>query len=109
MESPNLDLKITECWCLKWYMKLNPKKTKFMVVSHSLANAPVCDDLTLVGAELEELRSLRILGVFRLLTFETYLREVVSKATSSMGVVLQAGKLFDCLHVLKSCFNAYVM
>ena len=33
------------------------------------------------------------------------MREVVSKAVRS----LDAGKLFDCPRVIKSCFNAYVL
>ena len=41
------------------------------------------------------------------LTFETHLREIVSKTARSPRVVCRAGKLFDCPRVLKSCFNAY--
>ena len=37
------------------------------------------------------------------------MREAVSKAAMSLGVVRQAGKLFDCPRVLKNCFNAYVL
>ena len=53
---------------------------------------------------------MRIFGVTydSKLTFETYVREVVSKAARSLGAVRRAGKLFDCLRVLKSCFNAFV-
>ena len=67
-------------------------------------------DLTLSGAELE-VKSLRILGVpldFKL-TLETYLREVVSKAVRSLGVVRRARKLLDYTRVVKSCFKAYVL
>ena len=50
--------------------------------------------LTLSDAELEEVKGLRILEVTldSKLTFETYLREVVSKAIWSPDVVRQAGK-----------------
>ena len=43
------------------------------------------------------------------LTFEIHLREVVSKAVRSLGVVHRAGKLFAFRHVLKSCFNVYAL
>ena len=68
-------------------------------------------DLTLGGAELEEVKRLRILGVTldSNLTFETHLQEVVPKADRSLESVRQAGKLFNCQHVLKSCFNAYFL
>ena len=66
-------------------------------------------DLTLGSAQLEEVKSLRILGAifdFKL-TFETYLRE--THGTRSLGAVRWTGKLFDCSCALKSCFNAYVL
>ena len=44
-------------------MGLNPKKTESMVVSRSRIIAPGYGDLALGGAELEEIKSLRILGV----------------------------------------------
>ena len=96
----NQDLAAINSCCLKWHMKLNPKKIKFMVVSLSLSwtSAPGYRAVTLGGAELEELMSLHIFKVTfdSKLTFEIHLREVVSKATKNLGVVRQAGKLFDC-------------
>ena len=84
---------------------LNTKKTKFMVAGRSRINAPGYGDLTLGGSELEEVQSMRILVV----TFDSkptlrFIWEVVS----NLRVVRQAGKLFDCPRVLKSCFNTYV-
>ena len=92
-------------------MRLNPKKTKSMVVSRSGTSVPGYGDLTLGGAVLEEIKRLRILRMtidFKL-TFETNMRQVVSKPARSLGVVRGSGKLFDCPRVLKSCFNAYVL
>ena len=82
-----------------------------MVLSRSRIYALSCGDLTVGGAELEEVKGLRILGVTvdSKLTFETHLREVVSKAAKSLSIVRWAGKFFDCSRVLKSCFNAYVL
>ena len=33
----------------------------------------------------------------------------MSKATSSLGIVRRAGKVFNCLRVLKSCFISYLL
>ena len=101
MESLNQNLAAIFSWCLKRHMKLNPKKTKFMAVSRSRKYAPGYGDSTLDGAELEKLRSLLILGVAfdSKLTFETHLREVMSKAARCLG---RGGKLFGCPRVLKS-------
>ena len=111
MESLNSDLTAFNSLCFKWHMRLNSKETKSMVVSQSRTITPGYGDLTVGGAELEEVNGLCILGATldSKLSFEPHLREVVSKAAISMGVVRQTGKLVDCLRVLKSCFNAYVL
>ena len=72
-------------------VRLNPKKTKSMVVSRSRTSAPGYGELTLGSAELEEAKSLHILGVTydSKLTFEMHLREVVSKAARNLGVVAE--------------------
>ena len=44
-------------------MRLNPKKTKSMVVSRSWTTAPGYGDVTLGGAKHEGIKTLRILGV----------------------------------------------
>ena len=93
-------------------MRFNSKKTKSRVVSRSCIYSPSNGYLTLGGVELEEvIKELRILGLTldSKLMFETLLRKVVSKAVRSLGVVSRAGKLFDCLCMLKSCFTAYVL
>ena len=92
-------------------MNLSPKKTKSLVVSWSRTCAFGYSDFILGGAELEKLTSLRILGAtfYFKLTPKTHLREVVSKAARSHGVVLRARKLFDCPRVPKSYFNAYIL
>ena len=54
MESMNQDLAEINSWCLKWHVRLNPKKTNYMVVSWFQTSAPGCGDHTLDGAELEE-------------------------------------------------------
>ena len=110
-ESLNQILPAIYSSCLKWHMRLNYNKTKSMMISRCRNYAPGYSDLTLGGAEFEEVRSLRILGVTfnHKLTFESHLCEVVSKAARSLGVVPKTGKLFDCPRVIKSCFNAYVL
>ena len=109
-KSLNHDLAVITSWYLKWHVRLNPKETKSMVISRSRTNAPGYGDLTLDGAKLEEVKSRRILGVSldSNLSFETYLREVVSKAARSLGAMHRPEKLFDCSRVPMSCFNAYV-
>ena len=92
LESLNQDLAEIYSWYLKWHIRQNPKKTKSTVVSRSWTYAPGNADLTLDGAEFEEVRSLSILGVtfdFKLAS-EIYLRKVGPKATRSLDVVCRA-------------------
>ena len=63
IESLNQDLVAIHSWCLKWQMRLNTKKTTSMVVSLSCTYASGYDDLTLGGAELEEVESPHILWI----------------------------------------------
>ena len=61
-ESLNRNLVSIHYWCLKWHMRLNPNRTKSMMISRSRTYAPAYGDLTLHGAELEEGKSLRVFG-----------------------------------------------
>ena len=80
-------------------MKSNPKKTHSTVFSQPQMYAPDYGDLTFASVKLEEVKSLHILSVTldSKLKPKTHLREVVSKAAWSLGIVCCAGKLFDCL------------
>ena len=89
VESLIQDLVAINSWCIKWNMEFNPKKTKPMTLSQCRTSVPGYGDFTLRGANLEELKSLRIYGVSldSKLMFETHFREVVSKTARSLGVV----------------------
>ena len=89
----------------------NPKKTKSMVVSKSRTNVHGYGELTLGAIELEEVKTLRILGVTldSKFAFEIHLRDLVSKAARSLCTMRRAEKLFNCSRVLKSCFIAYIL
>ena len=90
----------------------NSQRTKMisMVVSQSRTIALSYADLTVGGAELEEVKTMPILGLpsDSKLKSETHLREVVSKAARSLEIVRRVGKLSDCPRVLKSCFSHFI-
>ena len=87
IESVNQEVGAIDSCCLKRHLMLNPKRTKAMVVGRSGTYASGFGDFSLVGAKLEKVKSPRILEVIldARLTFETHLREVVSKAVRSLG------------------------
>ena len=55
-ESLNQVMAAISFWCLKWHMKLNLKKTKSTLVSWSRTIAPGYSEITLGGADFEELK-----------------------------------------------------
>ena len=59
-----LDLVWVSEWCDPWGMKLNPSKTKTMIVSTSHTMHPQSPPLTIDGTVLKESGDLVILGVF---------------------------------------------
>ena len=75
----------------------------------SLTYAPSYGDLALGVAELEEVKSLRILGVTldSKLTFETYLREFVSKAARSM-VSCAEQESYSVVHVCSRAVSMHM-
>ena len=91
--------------------ELNPEKTNLWWLAGLGPLLPVMVILyTLSGIELEEIQSLRILGIpldFEL-AFEIHLREVVPKAARSLVVVVSR-KVTDFPRVLKTSFNERVL
>ena len=110
-QSINRDLEQISLWCDRWMMKLNPSKTKTLIISRSRTVSPVHGDLILNGTILKVSDSLVILGVNldSKLTFEYHIRSVASSAARSMGIVRRAIKIFDTKEVLTTCFRAYVL
>ena len=87
-------------------------ETKLQSLSLWLASlSPILPVMEILLSMVLNLRSLRILGITfnSKLTFETRLREVVSKAARSFGVVCRAGKLFDFPRVPMSCSNEFIL
>ena len=110
-QSINRDLEQISLWCDRWMMKLNPSKTKTLIISRSRTVSPVHGDLILNGTILKVSDSLVILGVNldSKLTFEYQIKSVVSSAARSRGIVRRATKILVTKEVLKTCFRAYVL
>ena len=75
VELMNQYLVAINSWCLKWHIRLKPKKKKSIVGSRSWTSAFGYSDLTLGGTELEEVKGLRFFGATldSKFTFETHL------------------------------------
>ena len=80
-------------------MRVNPNKTKNLVISRSRTVAPQFPSFVLNGAEVECVHQLRILEVTldHLLTFEIHIRPVVASASSRLGILRKKLGVFDDL------------
>ena len=109
--SLNRDLQCISDWCARWQMKLNPGKTKTLLISRSRTVQPEHSDLVLDGSVLSVSDSLDILGVKfdSKLTFEPHVRDVVSSVSRSLGIMRRANRIFNNSVVLKRCFMSYVL
>ena len=92
-------------------MKLNPSKTKTLIVGRSRTQTPVHGDLVLDRETLAVSDSLVILGVTldSKMTFEQHIMNVTSSAARSMGLVRRASKIFGTEDVLTTCFRSYYL
>ena len=79
-------------------MKLNPSKTKTMIVSMSRTVHPQLNPLTLDGTVLKESADLVILGVIfdAKMTFEKQLRSVSSAAAQRLRIMRKSWQVFHC-------------
>ena len=110
-DSLNRDIVRITDWCERWMMKLNPTKTKTLIVSRSRTPDPPHIDLELGGVVLPVSDSLVILGVTfdSKMTFERHIVNVTSSAARSMGIVRRASKIFGTQEVLTTCFRSYCL
>ena len=110
-ESLNRDLARISDWCKQWMMKLNPNKTKTLIVSRSRTLTPAHSDLVLEGETLDVSNSLVILGVTldSKMTFEQHVMNVTSSVARSMGIVRRASKVFGTEDVITTCFRSYCL
>ena len=104
-DSLNGDPRTINDWCNRWNMKLISAKAKPMIVSRSRTVEPVHPPLRVNGVDVAESNTLQILTV-RLdqnLTFETHGRDMVFRASHSLGVVRKAAHIFQDHSVSIAC------
>ena len=94
------DLRAVRRWCDEWCMKLNPSKTKSLVVSRSRTAYPVHGSLSVDGTIVKESSVLEILGVkfdWKFL-FGEHIRSIAKLAMSKVWMMRVAR--IECLMML---------
>ena len=110
-ESMNRDLNRFSVWCDLWGMKLNPSKTKTMIVSRSCTVHPQLTLLTLDETVLKESADLVIFGVMfdAKMTFKKHRRSVSSVAAQRLGVMRKSWQVFHDWSLLLRSFWSFVL
>ena len=98
-------------WCRSWGMKVNPSKTKSMVISRSRTIAPAFPNLELEGVLIDNVFELRVLGVIldHKLIFESHLRSVAASASQKLGILRKTYKVFSDPALIIKCFWSFLL
>ena len=107
----NDDLSNVKAWCERWDMKLNPAKSKSLLVSRSRTVLPEHPTLEVDGVVVKEDDTLKVLGVTldKRMTYEDHVRSVVAQARQKTGIMRKAARIFEDNNVLSRCLKAYVL
>ena len=105
------DLQAISGWCDRWCMKLNPSKTKSLVVSRSRTPFPPHGSLVFDGAIIKEVSVLEILGVKfdGKFLFEEHIRAMAKSAMRKIGLMRVARRVYDDVSVLRRCFFSFIL
>ena len=104
----NDDLAKVVDWCERWDMKLNPRKSKSLLVSRSRSELPPHPLIYADGDQIQEESHMKVLGVVldSKLTYEEHLRQVASRARQKTGILRKGARLSA---ILGRCLRAYVL
>ena len=112
LASINRDLRRINDWCVQWCMKLNPQKTKSMLVGRkSRTTLPLPGTVELSGSQISESPSLEILGVTfdNKLLFDAQIRSCVANVSQRFCLLRLSKKIYGEPEIIKRCFNAFVL
>ena len=105
------DLNKIQAWCLQWGMKLNPSKSKEMIVSRSRTRFPEHPNLSINGALVNQVDRLKLLGVTldSKLTFEAHLRNMSRSISQKLGLLRKSKKIYEDDIILRKCFFSFTL
>ena len=111
VDSLNYDLEQIRKWCSQWGMKLNPGKTKTLIISRSRTEEPPHPPLCISDTLLAESEFLTILGVTfdSRLTFERHLTNISASAARKLGIVRKASYIYNSDRINATCFRSFVL
>ena len=105
------DLGRIQSWCVRWGMRLNPRKSHSFVIGRSRTVRPLHPDIVVNGIAVPNCTSLKLLGVLfdPKLTFELHLRTVASSITQRIGLMRKCRQIYRTDSVLRNCFYSFLL
>ena len=105
------DLLKIQSWCKIWGMRLNPSKSRSLVVSRSRTLEPPHPDLIVDGETIENCSSIKLLGVIfdSKLSFEDHLRSVTSSISQKVGLLRKCRRIFHADEVVRNSFYSFLL
>ena len=98
-ECLNRDLVAVSERCRRWNMKLNPAKTKIMIVSRSRTVEPVHSALHVDNVD----------ELDKELTFNAHVRDLASRASCNVGIVRRVARVFQDHSIFLTCVRSFVL
>ena len=110
-DSLSQDLNRIHSWCLQWGMKLNPNKSKEMIVSRSRTLFPEHPNLLINRVIINRADQLKLLGVTldSKLTFEAHLRNMSVNISQKLGILRKSRKIYEDDSILRRCFFSFLL
>ena len=107
----NRDIQRIQAWCDMWGMRLNPSKSKNLVVGRSRTLDPPHPDLIINGNTIVNSSTIKLLGVTfdPKLTFEEHLRSVASSISQKVGLLRKCRRVYSADDVIRNSFYSFLL
>ena len=105
------DLVTIKSWCDLWGMRLNPSKSRSLVISRSRTLFPSHPDLVVDGDIIGNCSSLKLLGVTldAKLSFEEHLRSVAASISQKVGLLRKCSRVYSADDVVRNTFYSFLL
>ena len=110
-DSLSEDLIKIHSWCVQWGMKLNPNKSKEIIVSRSRTLFPEHPIVLINGVIINRANQLKLLGVTldSKLTFESHIRNMSVGISQKLGILRKSRKIYEDDVILRRCFFSFIL
>ena len=105
------DISRIKSWCDRWGMKLNPSKSRSLIVSRSRTPQPQHPVLNVDNDVIPNFSTLKLLGVTldSKLTFETHVRSVVSCISQKLGLLRKCRRIYADDDIVMNSFYSFIL